>query len=100
MARRAGIFAAIVLVAATFGGGLAGCRRVETAFDCQSVCARYRDCIDIKYDVGACRARCRQRAADEPRFQRKADACEECIKGHSCMGATFDCGGQCLGVVP
>ncbi len=56
--------------------------------------------IDIKYDVGACQARCRQRAAAEQHFQKKADACEDCIKGHSCMGATFDCGGRCLGVVP
>ena len=100
MARRSGVFAAVVLVVALLVGGLAACRRVETAFDCRSVCARYRDCIDIKYDTGACRVRCRQRAAEESRFQRKADACEECIKGHSCMGATFDCGGQCLGVVP
>jgi hypothetical protein len=76
------------------------CRRAESAFDCASVCARYRDCIDIKYDVAACRARCRQRASAEVHYQRKADACEACIRGQSCMGAAFECGGQCLGVVP
>ncbi len=97
---RSGILAAIAVLALLLAGGAGGCRRVETAFDCQSVCARYRDCIDIKYDVGACQARCRQRAAAEQHFQKKADACEDCIKGHSCMGATFDCGGRCLGVVP
>src|SRR5436190_4104217 len=100
MARRSGIFAAVVLVVALLVGGLAACRRVETAFDCQAVCARYRDCIDIKYDVGACRQRCRARAISETKFEKKADACESCIRGHSCMGATFECGGECLGVVP
>ena len=41
MARRSGILAAITLITASLGGGLTGCRRVETAFDCHSVCARY-----------------------------------------------------------
>jgi hypothetical protein len=92
----------VVLAISLFGfpmGGVA-CRKVASAFDCRSVCARYRDCIDIKYDVGACQQRCRDRAGADKSFERKADACEGCIKGHSCMGATFECGGQCLGVVP
>jgi hypothetical protein len=92
------VFAAFIVM--SLGSFAGGCRKVATAFDCQAVCARYRDCVDIKYDVGACRQRCRQEAAANPKFERKADACESCIKGHSCMGATFECGGQCLGVVP
>ena len=92
-------FVVAVLLGAIAGGGVS-CRRAASAFDCQAVCARYRDCIDIKYDVGACRQRCREKAVAETRFERKADACETCIRGHSCMGATFECGGECLGVVP
>jgi hypothetical protein len=90
----------ILLAAAIAALGMTSCRKAATAFDCQSVCARYRDCIDIKYDVGACRHRCRERAGADATFERKADACDHCIKGQSCMGATFECGGQCLGVVP
>jgi len=93
-----GVVASLLLLLMGASGG--ACRRAATAFDCQSVCARYRDCIDIKYDVGACQQRCRREAADNKSFERKADACDGCIKGHSCIGATFDCGGQCLGVVP
>ena len=98
--QRSGMIGVIALLALSLAGGMGACRRVATAFDCQSVCARYRDCIDVKYDTGACQARCRQRAAEDQGFQRKADACEDCIKGQSCMGATFECGGRCLGVVP
>src|SRR5580765_6498131 len=74
-----------------FVAGAVGCRKVETAFDCQVVCAKYRECFDANYDVGACRARCAQRASAEPHLRKKADACESCIRGHSCMGATFEC---------
>ena len=90
----------VVFLFGLFAAGLSSCRRAATAFDCQEVCARYRDCIDIKYDVGACRQRCRQRASADTNVARKADACDSCIKGHSCMGATFECSGTCLGVVP
>jgi hypothetical protein len=87
------------LIGALLAGAI-GCKRVETAFDCQVVCAKYRECIDARYDVGRCRARCAERASTDPGMQKRADACESCIRGHSCMGATFECGGQCLGVVP
>ena len=77
-----------------------GCRKVETAFDCQAACAKYRECFDMGYDVGRCRARCAQRANNDGNVRKQADDCESCIRGHSCMGATFQCGKQCLGVVP
>src|SRR3954453_12753665 len=82
---------AFVFVVGSSAGGALSCRRAASAFDCQAVCSRYRDCIDIKYDIGACRQRCREKAIAETRFERKADACESCIRGHSCMGATFEC---------
>jgi hypothetical protein len=92
--------AALALAAGSLVSGGVGCRRASSAFDCQAVCSRYRDCIDLKYDIGACRKRCRDTAIAETRFEQKADACESCIRGHSCMGATFECGSACLGVVP
>ena len=80
--------------------GAVGCKKVETAFDCQAVCSKYRECFDANYDVGRCRSRCAERASAETNLRKRADTCESCIRGHSCMGATFECGGQCLGVVP
>ncbi len=98
--RRASLLALLTLMLGAILAGISSCRRAASAFDCQAVCARYRDCIDIKYDVSVCRQRCRDRAISETKFEKKADACESCIRGHSCMGATFECGGECLGVVP
>lgn len=89
-----------LLMAVMTAAGSSSCRRAATVFDCQAVCSRYRECIDSKYDVGGCRQRCQQRAITDRAAERKADTCESCIKGHSCLGATFECGGQCLGVVP
>jgi|SRR3954453_12841051 hypothetical protein len=98
--RRTSLLTLLVLMLGAIPAGVSSCRRAASAFDCQAVCARYRDCIDIKYDVGVCRQRCRDRAISETKFEKKADACETCIRAHSCMGATFECGGECLGVVP
>jgi hypothetical protein len=78
----------------------AGCDSVDTAFDCESVCSRYRDCYDANYDVGACRESCRSRAANDPSVKGAADTCEACIDGMSCVGATFNCGSSCSNIVP
>jgi hypothetical protein len=78
----------------------AACKKIDTAFDCQAACTKYRECFDAKYDVAHCRARCRSNASSDPGLQRKADACESCISGQACLPAIFDCGKQCLGVVP
>ena len=56
--------------------GLTSCDTLDTAFDCESVCSRYRDCYDSNYDVGACRESCRKRAANDPNVRGAADACE------------------------
>jgi hypothetical protein len=87
------------LVAAALAPAI-GCKKVGTVFDCQVVCAKYRECFDAKYDVNHCRAQCADRASQDARIRDKAARCESCIRGHSCMGATFQCGGECLGVVP
>ena len=96
----------LVLSFFLFGGialaGFAGtsCDSVDTAFDCESVCSRYRDCFDSNYNVGACRDSCRSRAANDPDVKGAADACEACIDGMSCTSATFNCASSCSNIVP
>jgi len=80
--------------------GLTSCDTLDTAFDCESVCSRYRDCYDANYDVGRCRQSCRDRAANDPNVKGAADTCEACIGGMSCVSATFNCGSSCSNIVP
>ena len=82
------------------GFGALSCDSIDTAFDCESVCSRYRDCYDPNYDVGRCRQSCRARAANDPNVKGDADACEACIDGMSCVSATFQCGASCSSIVP
>jgi hypothetical protein len=82
------------------GLGLTSCDSIDTAFDCESVCSRYRDCYDANYNVGACRENCRARAAEDPNVKAAADTCEACIGDMSCLSATFNCGSSCSSIVP
>jgi len=91
----------LATLAVAIGGFVAGsCDSIDTAFDCQAVCSKYRDCFNANYDVGACRDRCRSRAASDANVKGAADACEACIDGMSCTGATFNCAGSCSNIVP
>lgn len=93
----------LVLLAATALTAVApvfSCDSVETAYDCQNVCARYRDCYNANYDVGMCRDRCRANAEDDATKRAKADACESCIGDKSCLSATFSCAADCSAIVP
>jgi hypothetical protein len=89
-------FAAVVLA----GLALAGCKTLDAAIDCHSICSRYSGCYDAKYDVGACESRCRGHSSDDSAYRRRADECSACISDRSCTGATFSCPAQCLTVVP
>jgi hypothetical protein len=82
------------------GMAVTSCDSVDEAFDCQSVCSRYRDCYDANYDVGACRADCRARAANDSSVKAAADTCEACIDDMSCVSATFNCASSCGTIVP
>lgn len=82
---------------------LSGCavvQKVDTAIDCDGICQKYRDCFDDTYDVSACALRCRDKAAEDKEFRRKADICNACIGDRSCVGATFNCVADCASVVP
>jgi hypothetical protein len=76
------------------------CDSIDTAFDCQAVCSRYRDCFNASYDVDACRSSCRTRAASDPNVKGAADTCQACIDDKSCASATFSCGSSCASIVP
>jgi hypothetical protein len=76
------------------------CDSIETAFDCEQVCTRYRDCYNASYNVDNCRSNCRSRAANDPSVKQAADTCEACIGDKSCLSATFQCGGSCSNIVP
>lgn len=93
-----------MLFALAFGTGMlsgtVGCDAVDAAFDCQAVCTKYHDCYDGDYDIGKCRDRCRSEAAKDSTIRAKADTCETCIDGKSCVNATFQCGVDCGAIVP
>jgi hypothetical protein len=78
----------------------AGCDAVDNAFDCQSVCSKYKSCFDNDYDVGKCRDNCRERSSNDDSVRQAADTCEDCIDGMSCTGAAFSCSGSCINIVP
>lgn len=87
----------------TVAAGLLGttsCSEADKIFDCQTVCSRYQSCFDSKYDVSACRNRCKSKADADKEYQRKADACEACIDERSCTEATFKCAAPCAGIIP
>jgi hypothetical protein len=90
----------IPLLLGSFGMAVSSCGETDKFFDCQSVCDRYKTCFDSKYDVGACRSRCKDKADADKTFQQRADTCESCIDDKSCSEATFTCATQCAGVVP
>lgn len=75
-------------------------QRVETAIDCNGICARYASCFDKGYDTDACEGRCRASARADVEFRRKADICNACISERSCVAATFACVTECVSVVP
>jgi hypothetical protein len=90
------------LTVAAFLGFFVGasCDEIDAAFDCQQVCDRYQDCFDSSYDVDACRSRCRTRSEQDSSTRAAADACEACIDDMSCTSATFNCGDDCVNIVP
>jgi hypothetical protein len=84
----------------TLGFSVSSCDSIEAAFDCNDVCNRYKDCYDSSYDVTTCRNNCRAGADSDANKKAKADACQSCIDGKSCAGATFSCATECAGIVP
>ena len=90
---------ALLLAAGAIFGG-AACDAVDSAFDCQAACSKYKDCFQTDYNVGQCRDNCRQQASNDDSFRHKADVCEACIDGQSCAAATFSCTADCAGIVP
>ena len=94
------LFAAAFILGATGLFSSTGCDAADAAFDCASVCGRYHDCYDANYDTAACRDRCRTASGNDNTVRARADACEACIDGMSCVGATFNCGQDCSAIVP
>ena len=75
-------------------------QRIDTAIDCNGICARYASCFDKGYDTDACETRCRASARADTAFRRKADVCTACISERSCIAASFACVTECVSVVP
>jgi hypothetical protein len=90
------LFAGMVAI----GTFMSGCGAVENAIDCNGICNRYQSCYDSKYDVGACDSKCRDNANSDKDYMNKANACHDCLGDKSCASATFNCGTQCIGIVP
>ena len=94
----------LALFVAAMGLTVAGlsamnCDAVDAAFDCQSVCTRYRDCFQQDYNVDNCRSSCRNRAANDSTVKQAADTCESCIGDKSCVAAVVQCP-SCAQIVP
>lgn len=79
---------------------LAGCGAIDNAFDCNTICNRYKSCFDSNYDVAACASRCRTDSEADRDYQRKADTCTACIDDRSCTSATFNCASSCGTIIP
>jgi hypothetical protein len=92
-------FGRVLVVACAFLT-LGACRPIDAAFDCDTICTRYKDCFDGSYDVAACADRCRGKAEDTNDFYRSVDRCESCIDDRACASATFSCSSDCSEVVP
>jgi len=81
------------------GMGLLSCDAADRAFDCQSVCSRWRDCFDKDYNVDKCSDTCRAKAANDDKYEARADACEACIGDKSCIGSVTSCTASCAEIV-
>ncbi len=73
---------------------------IDAAFDCDTICNRYKDCFDGDYDVSGCATRCRNSAEGDTEYYQQVDRCEACISDEACTSATFSCFSECSSVVP
>ena len=94
----------LVVGAVTLSSFAGGCSstvdEVDNKIDCHSVCRRSADCFDSANDVEGCEDKCEASADADADRQRKLDACSNCIDDKSCSSATFNCAGDCVGIVP
>jgi hypothetical protein len=91
--------AALVLgLALGLGAGVPACD--SQSADCASVCGRYRDCVDAKYDAAACETRCRDKAGHDRDFDDRLTHCRSCSDGRSCSETVASCIPACVGIVP
>ena len=69
---------------------------ITNKWDCHDVCQRYADCLDSDYDVGACKDRCENAAANSDEKQNKLDDCHDCIgEKDSCVDDLASCSSSC-----
>jgi hypothetical protein len=73
---------------------------LENRITCQDVCESYDDCIEVDYDVAGCRSRCQASAADDEAWQRRLDACDDCLDDRSCSEGDPVCAAECAGILP
>ena len=69
------------------------------AYDCHTICERYRDCVDGDYDVAECSDRCTDDAERDEDVAERADDCQECLDEKTC-GESVSCVDECVGIVP
>ena len=76
------------------------CQPIDAAFDCNTICTRYKQCFSADYDASACASRCRDRASKDSSVATSINRCEACIDDRACASATFNCVSDCGNVVP
>jgi hypothetical protein len=93
-------FISLFTMVVAFAAAAPGCGAADRLYDCNAICTKYKDCVDANYDVGACRDRCQDNAADSEAYEDQADECQACVDDRSCAGAVFGCSSECVGIVP
>ncbi|HKU39184.1 MAG TPA: hypothetical protein VJR89_13580 [Polyangiales bacterium] len=71
---------------------------VDQYSDCIQICGRFKDCFDDDYDTDSCADRCED--MEHRNGTSDVDECEDCLDDQSCTGAVFNCGTECVGIVP
>jgi hypothetical protein len=67
------------------------CKQVDENFDCNSICAKLKDCEERDLSVDSCRKHCYDAVSDSKDLGRASDDCNSCIGDHSCSDIPDSC---------
>ncbi len=90
---------AIACCAVLVGLSVVGCDDIDNKLDCESVCNRYKECVNDDYDVDSCKSSCESEANASEDKERQLETCDTCIQDRSCGGAVFNCSTECAGII-
>jgi len=71
---------------------------IDQFSDCIDICGRYQECFDEDYDTDTCSDRCED--MEHRNGATDVDRCENCLDDRSCVSSVFECGSECVDIVP